>query len=281
LTSEQSEIIIYLVMWDTVPYFDGERENMPADSTKVLSHIIKILDCFSVSNPEMGVRQVARLAEISSSTAGRLMNELKDTGILQQNPASREYSLGSKVLGWSSVYMAQLNIRTVALPFMEDLRRTTGETVTLYILDGNDRLCVERMESQHNIRMVTRVGNRLPLYAGSAGKAILAFLPGERQEEYLQTALFKPLTNRTIVDPQALREELGKIRQDGFATSFGEWLLEASGVAAPIFGPGGVVSGALSISGPAARFNDGLVLEYAHAVLGVTRQISQSMGYIP
>ena len=190
---------------------------MPADSTKVLSHIIAILDCFSVARPELGVREAARLANISPSTAGRLMGEMENAGILQQNPASKAYSPGSKVLTWSSVYLALLNIRTTALPFMENLRRETGETVTLYVLEGNDRLCVERMESQHNIRMVTRVGSRLPLYAGSAGKAILAFLPEADREEYLAGVVLKPLTDQTIHDPAVLRQELVKIRQEGVA----------------------------------------------------------------
>lgn len=252
---------------------------MPSDSTKVLSHIIAILDCFSVEQPLLGVREAARQAGISSSTAGRLMAEMKDAGILKQDPQTRAYSPGSRILSWSSVYLSLLNIRSAALPFMEELRRLTGETVTLYILDGNDRLCVERMESQHNIRMVTRVGGRLPLYAGSAGKAILAYMPAEWRAEYLRSVSLKPLTSQTFTDAQALRAELDKIRRDGFAASFGEWILEASGVAAPVFGPGGAVLGALSISGPGARFTEERMRQYAAEAVRVTRAISQLMGY--
>ena len=253
---------------------------MPSDSTKVLSHIIALLDCFSVAQPELGVREAARLAAISPSTAGRLMAEMKDAGILKQNPASKAYSPGSKVLTWSSVYLALLNIRTTALPFMEELRRDTGETVTLYVLDGNDRLCVERMESQLNIRMVTRVGSRLPLYAGSAGKAILAFLPEAAREEYLRSVVLKPFTDQTIRDPDAMRLDLAKVRQEGFALSCGEWISEASGVAAPIFGPGGGVLGALSISGPGSRLTVEHLRQIASQAVSVTGTISKLMGFI-
>jgi IclR family transcriptional regulator, KDG regulon repressor len=252
---------------------------MTDSKNTLLTHTLTLMDCFSLEQPELGVREAARKAGISSSTAGRLMAEMKDAGILKQDPASRAYSPGSKILGWSSVFMALLNIRTIALPYMEELRRTTGETDTLYILDGNDRLCVERMESQHNIRMVTRVGSRLPLYAGSAGKAILAFLPPERQAEYLRSVALRPLTSQTFTDPQALRAELEKIHRDGFATSFGEWILEASGVAAPIFGAGPTVLGALSISGPSARMTPARAAVYAAEALRVTRLISQAMGF--
>jgi len=78
-----------------------------------------------------------------------------------------------------------------------------------------------------------------------------------------------------------LQKELEKIRQDGFAASFGEWILEASGVAAPIFGPDGVVLGALSISGPSARFTAQLMGEYGAEVRRVTRTISKVMGFNP
>jgi DNA-binding IclR family transcriptional regulator len=254
---------------------------MPSDSTTVLHHIVAILDCFSADHPELGVREVARLANVSSSTAGRLMAEMKHIGILQQNSSTRGYSLGSKLLAWSGVYMDTLDLRSVALPYMEELRRTTRETVTLYLLDGNERLCVERMESRHGVRMVSRVGQRLALYAGSAGKAILAFLTEEQLNIILNSSELKAFTANTIVDVAALRGELVKIRQQGYSVSHGEWILEASGVAAPILRKDGEVVGALSISGPSSRFTTDKILEYADQIVLATGQISRYFGFQP
>jgi DNA-binding IclR family transcriptional regulator len=253
---------------------------MTPDSSSVLQHVVAILDCFSPDHPELGVREVARLANLSTSTAGRLMAEMKGIGILQQNSATRGYALGSRILAWSGVYLDALDLRTVALPLMEDLRRITGETVTLYFLDGKERLCVERMESRQNVRMVSRVGHRLPLHAGSAGKAILAFLPRERVEEIFRTTEMKNLTENTIVDPEVLRAELAKIHQVGYAVSHGEWIMEASGVAAPIFRKGGEVVGAISISGPSSRFTAHNVQKFAADVVQAAGQISQFLGFL-
>jgi IclR family KDG regulon transcriptional repressor len=254
---------------------------MPSDSTTVLHHIVAILDCFSADHPELGVREVARMAEVSSSTAGRLMAEMKQIGILQQNSSTRGYSLGSKLLAWSGVYMDTLDLRSVALPYMEDLRRTTSETVTLYLLEGNERLCVERMESRHDVRMVSRVGQRLALYAGSAGKAILAFLTDEQLNLILNSSDLKAFTPNTIIDPVRLRSELKKIRQQGYSVSHGEWRLEASGVAAPILRKGGEVVGALSISGPSSRFTSAKIQEYAVQIVTAAGQISRYFGFQP
>ncbi len=253
---------------------------MSPDSSSVLQHIVAILDCFSPDHPELGVREVARLANLSTSTAGRLMAEMKGIGILQQNAATRGYALGSRLLGWSGVYMDSLDLRTVALPLMEDLRRITSETISLYLLDGNERLCIERMESRHTVRMVSRVGHRLPLYAGSAGKAILAFLPTDRVEEILRAIELKPLTPYTLVEDAALHAELAQTRARGYAVSHGEWIVDASGVAAPIFRKGAEVVGSISISGPSSRFQAPIVEQFAADVVLAAGQISQFLGFL-
>ena len=250
------------------------------EASSVLKRIVAILDCFTTDQPQLGVREVARLADLTTSTAGRLMSEMKEIGLLQQDPASRTYSLGTKILAWSGVYLSSLDLRTIALPIMGDLRRSTSETITLYLLDNNERLCVERMESYHNVRMVSRVGHRLPLYAGSAGKAILAFLPDQRVEEILSSTDMKPYTPYTFIDRDALRAELARIRQKGYSESHGEWVAEASGVAAPVLGQDGEVLGAISISGPGSRFTAQSVEQYAAEVVKAAAQLSRLMGFI-
>jgi IclR family KDG regulon transcriptional repressor len=253
---------------------------MSSSPSSMLAHIVAILDCFTMDQTELGVREVARKADLTTSTAGRLMADMKEFGILQQNSATRMYSLGMKILAWSGIYLSSLDLRTIALPIMGDLRRLTSETVSLYLVDGNERLCVERIESQHNVRMVARVGHRLPLYAGSAGKAILAFMPAKRVDHILNTTVFESLTPMTIVDPELLKMDLERVRLKGYAESHGEWIQEASGVAAPILGQGGEVIGALSISGPGSRFTPMRVREYAAEVVRAAGQLSKSMGYI-
>ena len=76
---------------------------MSSEPTSMLKHIIAILDCFTTDQNELGVREVARQADLATSTAGRLMADMKELGILQQNAANRTYSLGTKILAWSGV----------------------------------------------------------------------------------------------------------------------------------------------------------------------------------
>ena len=252
---------------------------MSPEKMQTLERAIAIMDCFSQEQPELGVREAARLIHLSSSTTGRLMSALKDLGLLSQNPKTHTYSLGGKVLSWSGVYTSNLDVRTLALPAIEELHRITQETISLYVIEGNDRMCVERLESPQNVRIVARIGRRLPLYAGSAGKVLLAFLPPDRQDEIINTTIFTPLTSKTIVDQAALRDELVKIHAQGYAISYGEWLIDASGIAAPIFNQNGEVTAALTISGPSQRFTEQTMTGYIPLVTRVAGEISREMGF--
>jgi DNA-binding IclR family transcriptional regulator len=252
---------------------------MASNGIQTLDHLIALLDCFTVDQPELGVREAARLTGLTPSTAGRVMAALKEAGVLRQNPETRAYGLGAKVLAWADAYSAALDIRKLALPFMQDLQRSTQETISLYVLEGYDRVCVERLESKHNVRVVARIGRRLPLYAGSAGKLMLAFLPETRQNEILNAIEMKPYTPQTVTDPEALRLQLRQIRRQGYADSIGEWITEAAGVAAPVLNGRGDLQAALTISGPAQRFSPEVVQNYAVMVMKVAAQISKELGF--
>lgn len=252
---------------------------MPAKQIQTLNRAVAVLDCFTLDRSELGVREIARMVKLSSSATGRLLTALKELGILSQNPETRAYSMGARVLTWAGVYTAGLNVRNVAIPAMEELRRTTLETISLYVREGTERVCVERLESTQNVRIVARLGRRLPIYAGAAGKVLLAYLSPEQQREFFDATPLVPLTARTVVDPDQLRRELAQVRAAGCAVSFGEWIDDAAGVAAPVLDRSGEVIAALTISGPIQRFSPAVVERYCDEVKRVAAQISGGLGY--
>jgi len=208
---------------------------MQENKVSTLNRFVSILDCFTIENPKLGVREVSRKVNMSSSAAGRLMQAMRDLNILSQDTQTSLYAIGSRTLIWAGVYSATLDVRNVALPFIHELHHDTSETISLYLMDGNERVCVERLESPQNVRIVARIGRRLPLYAGSAGKVFLAFITQKKRDEILNSTDLIPLTPKTITDKETLITELETIRKQGYAASRGEWLMDASGVAAPIF----------------------------------------------
>jgi len=255
-------------------------DNKLDHDTGVLHRMCVILDCFTQETPQIGVREIARVTGYSSSTTGRLLQRMKDQQILRQDPATKEYALGMRLLNWAGVFLSSLDVRSVALPVMVDLLSDTRETISLYLRDGFERVCVERLESPQNVRIVARLGLRLPLHAGSAGKVMLAYLSPAEQEEVFMNRDLQVFTDRTITDKVLLRKELELIRSRGYAFSHGEWIADASGVAAPIFN-GGELIGAITISGPSQRFSAELIETYARLVVQAGSVISKEMGYFP
>ncbi|HUV16813.1 MAG TPA: IclR family transcriptional regulator [Pelolinea sp.] len=251
-----------------------------SDKSQSLERIVSILDCFTLEEPVLGVREAARKAGLSSSTAGRLMANMKSLGMLNQDPESQAYMMGAKVLAWAGIYTVTSDIRSISLPVMVRLQEETRETISLYVLEGNERVCVERLESPETVRIVARIGRRIPLYAGSAGKVFLAFLPDARRDEILNSIDLKPMTRRTITDLDELKSDLNKIHRRGFAVSKGEWILEAAGVAGPIFDQYGRITAALTISGPAQRFTEEKINDMVPLVKSGAEEISRDLGYI-
>ena len=249
-------------------------------NTSFTNRLFALLDCFSPQHPEIGVREAARMLNISSSSCGRLMSEMRNEGVLTQNPESRLYSLGGRVIRWAGVYLASSDLCSISLPLMKSLFKEVNETVILYVVEGDERVCVERFESFQNIRIVESIGLRLKLYAGSGGQAILAFM-GEAEIERILALAAKEIQSDDIAEElRIIRNQLEETRRKGYAVSHGQWLSGASGIAAPIFDQRGRPIGSISISGPSDRFqSQEKIQKYADLLLPAVEKISYEMGY--
>ena len=253
---------------------------MAALNNQFINRIFSLLDCFSEERPELGVREAARMLDISPSSCGRLMSELRDEGVLTQSSDNRMYSLAGRVMRWAGVYTASSDLRRKAYPYMEQMAKQTNETVTLYTAEEYDRVCVERIESQMTVRIVEPVGTRISIFKGSGGKAILAFRPPEEIEQDLANARSDPRCPDDEAFFTQLRAELAEIRECGYAVSHGEWQIDASGIASPIFDERGIPIGSISISGPTQRFLDENKLNsYAELLKKDVGMISRELGY--
>ncbi len=247
-----------------------------------LNRIFSLMDCFSIEKPELGVREAARMLGISPSSCGRLLSELRDEGILVQNPDTRMYTLGGRVIRWAGVYTATSDLRKKAFPYMERIYKETNETVTLYSAREYDRICVERIESRKTVRIVEMVGTSIDIFAGSGGKSILAFRTPEEIEHVFDYARTLPKYQDDEKFFSQLKDEFKTIRENGYAVSHGEWQSDASGIGAPIFNDKGTPVGSISISGPTLRFLDEKVIaSYAELLVKSVQQISRELGYLP
>ncbi len=179
------------------------------------------------------------------ATAHRLATALEDHGLLRRDPLGR-FVLGPWLVALGSQAAAGLPLRAVARPILEALVAETGESAQLYVVQGDERLCVESVESPNGLRTIVAVGQTLPLDRGSAGKILRG-------------------------DVRALRQ--------GWAESVGEREAGVASVSAPIVNLAGELVAAVSVSGPIERTTKQPAKRYAAAVVAAAKAIESAAGW--
>src|SRR5215210_6454002 len=225
-----------------------------------------------------------RLVDLSSklgehkSTVQRLLTTLQARGFVRQDEDSKRYSLGLKVLQLASATLADMDLREAAREPMQRLGDLTKETIHLSVFDEPHVVYIDKIESTFPIRMYSRVGARAESYCTGVGKALIAFLSDDEFERYLQRVSFTRFTPNTITSTKELREEMARIRAQGYALDLQEHEEGVRCAAAPIFGLDGRVAGSISVAAPAFRKSENDIRALAPAVMATARQISDNLG---
>lgn len=253
--------------------------NRSTEESGSLVKALSILDAFTPAQPELGVREVAYMLELSPSTTGRLMTQLRDAGVLVQNPETRRYRLSYRVLRWARIVQSTDELREAGLVVLKKLNQSTGETATLSVPHGDHRMVLERIESEYAMRYVVTPGDLMPLHSGASGKVFLAFMPEERRNQILSSTKLTAYTPNTITDRDRLEQELEVIRRREYAISRGERVSDVASVAAPVRNQNGDVVAAINISGPITRLQEDVLERHASFVLAAARELSEALGY--
>lgn len=260
---------------------------MPTPGTgtsQSLERGLAVLSAFNPERPLIGVSELSRELGLSRSTAHRYITTLARLGYLKQDTVSKRYRLGPKVLDLGFSAINSMELREVSAPHLRELSDATGFTVNLAILDGVDVVYIDRCRTgqagQVEIDLNLHVGARLPAYCTAMGKAIVAFLPAEQQDELIRRVDFRPRGPNTLTSPEAFRRELERIRETGLAVNDEELAYGLRSIAAPIHAHSGEVVAALNLAvhrtmGSMAD----LVARYAPAVQQTARDISTGMGH--
>jgi IclR family KDG regulon transcriptional repressor len=239
---------------------------------------VDILGLFEHHGRELGTTEIAELLGLHKSTAAGLMYTLERNGFLAQNPATRKYHLGFRLVELGSLVLGQLDIRQAARPHMEHLGRTVGETVNLGIRDGTDVVYIERVAGSHSLGMRREIGSRTPLHASALGKVLLAWLPPTERNRLLDRLTFTARTPHTLVSRDDFERDLAATRERGFAIDDEENEIGGRCVAAPILDHRGQVVAALSVSSPVSRTPAESLPERGGQVGEAARAISRQIG---
>lgn len=203
----------------------------------------------------LGLREVTLTTGIPKSTVFRILSTLVDLGYVTRE-ANRNYRISPSLGLLVRDGAANEALRRRALPLMLELRDKYGETVNLGVRHQFDKVTyLEVVPSEFALRLQESRGASVPAHASALGKAILAFSPQEVLQDLLRNHKLESITEHTISDPDAFLQELKRVRNAGVAFDRGEGSMLAICVGAPILDANGTAIAAMSISGPASRFN--------------------------
>lgn len=247
--------------------------------TEAAARVADVLMVFTDGPATLGVTAIARELKLSKAVVHRILNSLVDRKLLSSDPRTREYHLGPAAAALGARALRGSELRSAALPVLRSLQRATNETVTVSALVPGGRVYLDQVESTLEIKMTVELGRRFPLHAGGSSTCILAFLPESEQESVLHEGHLEMLTSRTVTDPAILRQRLRDIRATGFSWSGGERQEGAGSIAAPVFGFDGEVVGAVSVCGPAPRFDTATRERIVPLLLEAVQTISGNLGW--
>lgn len=247
--------------------------------TEGATRVADVLLLFLGDADELGVTQIARELGVSKAVVHRVLQSMVARGLLTQDPDRRTYRLGAAAVAIGARALRDSDLRLVAEPILRALRDDTNETTTLSQYFGTDRAYVAQFPSPQEIKMLVDIGRRFPLHAGSSSKVILSHLDDEHRQAIVEGAL-EQVTPSTVIDRAELSAELEHVREQGYSVSRGERQPGAGAVAAPVFGYTGDVIGAISVCGPAQRFDEVTVARLIPQVIRAAQDISRGMGWM-
>jgi len=248
-------------------------------SVQSVDRAIAILKSFSLERPERSVVELSRELGLHKSTVSRLIRTLEHGGLLSRDPDTKRYRLGLDLIGLAAQVTSYMDVRGVARPALRQLAQDCQETVNLVVLDAGQVINLEQfVPPDRQVKDIGRVGRRLWPHCTAAGKVLLAHLLPAELDRVLPGELVS-FTPYTITSPIVLREELVRVRDQGYALAREELEEGLNALASPIFDHGGQVVAAASVSGPAYRMTPEHLPRLAIRLVEVTRQISAWLGY--
>ncbi len=259
------------------------RNSKSQNLVQTIERASQILDILGQSPQGISIRELSTKINLPKGTIHRLLSSLLHFGYVKQDPKTRNYFLGFKLVELGNLLLGQLDLRKEAEPFLRDLAKGTNETVHMVVMDRDEVVYIEKVEFEQNpggLRMASRIGLRNPIHSCAVGKVLLADFSDEALDHFLRGKNLLRRTENTMTDPVQLREHLKLVKKQGFAIDDEENERGIRCIAAPICNEVGRVVAAISISGPAFRVTKKIVQEsLKKEVMETAFKISQRLGY--
>lgn len=249
------------------------------DIVQSVDRALSIIEVLSDYEEGIGITEISSKIDLHKSTVHRLLLTLIKKGYVEQNSNTNKYKLTLKLFELGNKSIDKMDIRSIAKPYLQQLKELTNEVVHLVIREGAEIVYIDKVESENKIRMHSRIGTKSPMYCTSVGKAILAYLPETEIDNIWRETEIKRFTEYTITDLNKMKKTLERIREEGYALDEEENELGIRCIGAPIFNHKGEVCGAISISGPTIRVTKEKINDFKDNIIDFSSKISKELGY--
>jgi IclR family KDG regulon transcriptional repressor len=246
-----------------------------------LDRALDVLDCFTFQDRELTLSDISQKAGINKATAKRLISNLVTRGYLNQEPTTKRYRLGMRLLELGGIIFSSFSLRKASSYPMSRLQNQTGATVLLGVKMDDQLVGVDKREGQGLIRISADIGWRRPLHYGMLGMVLMSFLDPEEVKTILKKSPLEPYTADAITDEDAFSLRLEKIRKQGYVVEVGEAVEGFIGIAAPIRDYSRKVIAALGVALTANGLTAKEDLDkVVSLVVKAGDEISSEMGYL-
>lgn len=244
---------------------------------QTVQRAIDILEFCSIQPRTL--KEISDMCAVHRTTALRLLHTLESGGFVRKDQRGR-YGVGFRLAALSQSALEQFDLRTLVHHHIVDLSERVGQTVQFAVRQGGHIVYVDKIEPANSIHLDTRIGGYVVVHTAGVSKAILAHLPPQEVEEFLENTTFEQFTDNTLPTRADLEERLVEVRERGWSYDDGEYEAISNCVAAPVWDFTGNVAGAISITAIKGHTNlDGL-RQLLPELLATTEAVSRDLGYL-
>jgi IclR family KDG regulon transcriptional repressor len=243
-------------------------------TVRSIERALQILECFSMDKPVLTFTELVKGTGLSKSTVSRILSTLISIEYIKQDHLTQRYSLGFKLFNLGSVVGNNISLRKVALPYLHKLCTDIKETISLNIIENDERVCIEIVESSEEIRNFVKVGQRNSLFVGASGKLLLAFT-----EDAIREELILKNNHLDIQQKNEWKKDLSDIREKGYVFMKEGRVKGSFAFSAPIFDKTNKLAGSLTIAGPIHRSSELHETYVIEKILETAANISREIGY--
>lgn len=252
----------------------------PSGQIRSVDKAVDIIEMLAAEPRGLSVAVIAKALGFNASTTHHLVATLRRRGIIDQDPETRLYRLGYRLVGIVNEFVSEADIYAIGAGPIRELRDLSGDTAYLTVLQEREIFVVFEAPGRHPVQTRRpRPSGVTVLHGIASGKTLLAYLPEPRRTTLIASMPLTRFTPNTITTPHELDRELAEICAQGYALDREEWLVGLTCVAAPIFDRHGACVATASVAYPAAQGErrDALI----HMVCDTAGRISASLGYVP